>query len=47
MHIVDVTDLENTTVTGKYNDPNTQVLDVKLDIEYNGREYIVQQNQFN
>ena len=25
MHIVDVTDPENTTVTGKYNDPNTQV----------------------
>jgi len=44
MHIVDVTDPENTFVTGKYTDPNTQVLDVKY-IEYNGREYIVQQNQ--
>ena len=44
MHIVDVTDPENTVVTGKYTDPNTQVLDVKY-IEYNGREYIVQQNQ--
>ena len=44
MHIVDVTDPRNTTVTGVYNDPNTQVLDVKY-IEYNGREYIVQQNQ--
>ena len=44
MHIVDVTDPSNTTVTGKYNDPNTQVLDVKY-LEYNGREYILQQNQ--
>mgnify|MGYP001157434071 FL=1 len=44
MHIVDVTDPNNTTVVGKYVDPNTQVLDVKY-IEYNGREYIVQQNQ--
>ena len=35
MHIVDVTDPENTVVTGKYTDPNTQVLDVKY-IEYNG-----------
>ena len=34
MHIVDVTDPENTVVTGKYTDPNTQVLDVKY-IEYN------------
>ena len=44
MHIVDVTDPNNTTVTGVYNDPNTQVLDVKY-LEYNGREYIIQQNQ--
>ena len=44
MHIVDVTDPNNTTVTGVYNDPNTQVLDVKY-VEYNGREYILQQNQ--
>lgn len=44
MHIVDVTDPNNTTVMGVYNDPNTQVLDVKY-FEYNGREYIVQQNQ--
>ena len=29
MHIVDVTDPRNTTVTGVYLDPNTQVLDVK------------------
>jgi hypothetical protein len=41
---VDVTDPTNTTVTGVYNDPNTQVLDVKY-LEYNGREYIIQQNQ--
>jgi len=44
MHIVDVTDPSNTTVMGKYTDPNTQVLDVKY-LEYNGREYILQQNQ--
>ena len=44
MHIVDVTNPNNTTVTGKYSDPNTQVLDVKY-LEYNGREYILQQNQ--
>ena len=44
MHIVDVTDPNNTTVMGKYSDPNTQVLDVKY-LEYNGREYIIQQNQ--
>ena len=44
MHIVDVTDPNNTTVMGVYNDPNTQVLDVKY-LEYNGREYIIQQNQ--
>ena len=41
---MDVTDPNNTTVTGVYNDPNTQVLDVKY-LEYNGREYIIQQNQ--
>ncbi len=44
MHIVDVTNPNNTTVTGVYSDPNTQVLDVKY-LEYNGREYILQQNQ--
>jgi hypothetical protein len=44
MHVVDVTDPTNTTVMGKYSDPNTQVLDVKY-LEYNGREYILQQNQ--
>ena len=44
MHIVDVTDPTNTSVVGVYNDPNTQVLDVKY-LEYNGREYIIQQNQ--
>ena len=44
MHIVDVTDPENTEVVGVFNDPNTQVLDVKY-LEYNGREYIIQQNQ--
>ena len=44
MHIVDVTDPDNTSVVGIYNDPNTQVLDVKY-LEYNGREYIIQQNQ--
>ena len=44
MHIVDVSDPSNSTVTGVYNDPNTQVLDVKY-LEYNGREYILQQNQ--
>ena len=36
MHIVDVSDPSNTTVTGVYYDPNTQVLDVKY-LEYNGR----------
>ena len=40
MHIVDVTNPANTTVTGVYVDPNTQVLDVKY-LEYNGREYII------
>ena len=44
MHIVDVTDPENTEVVGVFKDPNTQVLDVKY-LEYNGREYIIQQNQ--
>ena len=44
MHIVDVTDPTNTTVTGVYYDPNTQVLDVKY-LEYNGREYVIVQNQ--
>ena len=44
MHIVDVTDPGNVSVVGKYNDPNTQVLDVKY-LEYNGREFIIQQNQ--
>ena len=44
MHIVDVTDPSNTTVTGVYYDPNTQVLDVKY-LEYNGREYVIVQNQ--
>ena len=44
VHIVDVTDPANTVVTGVYNDPNTQVLDVKY-IEFNGREYLVLQNQ--
>lgn len=44
MHIVDVTDPYNTTVMGVYNDPNTQVLDVKY-IEHDGREFIIQQNQ--
>ena len=44
MHIVDVTDPSNTEVTGVYIDPNTQVLDVKY-LQYNGREYIIVQNQ--
>ena len=44
MHIVDVTNPSNTTVTGVYYDPNTQVLDVKY-LEYNGREYVIVQNQ--
>ena len=30
MHIVNVTDPNNTTVMGVYNDPNTQVLDLSL-----------------
>tara|TARA_B100000674_G_scaffold124363_1_gene95329 strand:- start:1028 stop:2767 length:1740 start_codon:yes stop_codon:yes gene_type:complete len=44
MHIVDVTNPENTTWMGQYYDPNTQVLDVKY-IQYDGREYVVLQNQ--
>ena len=44
MHIVDVTDPENTTWMGEYYDPNTQVLDVKY-IQHDGREYVVLQNQ--
>ena len=44
LHIVDVTNPENTTVTGVYVDPNTQVLDVKY-LQYNGDEYVVVQNQ--
>ncbi|DAC34011.1 MAG TPA: hypothetical protein HA303_04560, partial [Candidatus Thalassarchaeaceae archaeon] len=44
LHIVDVTNPANTTVTGVYIDPNTQVLDVKY-LEYNGREYVIVQNQ--
>ena len=44
MHIVDVTDPTNTTVTGVYVDPNTQVLDVKY-LVYNSREYVIVQNQ--
>ncbi len=44
LHIVDVTDPTNTTVAGVYYDPNTQVLDVKY-LEYNGREYVIIQNQ--
>ena len=44
LHIVDVTNPENTTVTGVYVDPNTQVLDVKY-LQYNGDEYVIVQNQ--
>ncbi|HIK78050.1 MAG: hypothetical protein CXT67_04160 [Methanobacteriota archaeon] len=44
VHIIDVTDPTNTTVMGVYNDPNTQVLDVKY-LQYNGREYLILQNQ--
>ena len=44
LHIVDVTNTENTTVTGVYVDPNTQVLDVKY-LQYNGDEYVIVQNQ--
>lgn len=44
LHIVDVTNPENTTVTGVYVDPNTQVLDVKY-LQYNGDEFVIVQNQ--
>ena len=44
VHITDVTDPYNTTVMGVYNDPNTQVLDVKY-LEYNGNEFLILQNQ--
>ncbi|MBJ17451.1 MAG: hypothetical protein CMB66_04305 [Euryarchaeota archaeon] len=44
MHIVDVTNPLNTTVTGVYIDPNTQVLDVKY-LVYNNKEYVIVQNQ--
>ena len=43
-HITDVTDPYNTTVTGKYTDPNTQLLDIKY-LEFSGREYVILQNQ--
>ena len=39
-HITDVTDPYNTTVTGKYTDPNTQLLDIKY-LEFSGREYVI------
>ena len=45
MHIVDVTDPENTTWISEYYDPNTQVLDVKY-LQYDGREYVVLQNHW-
>ena len=44
MHIVDVTNASDPQVMGVYNDPNTQVLDVKY-LEYNGNEYVILQNQ--
>ena len=44
MHIVDVTNSSDPQVVGVYNDPNTQVLDVKY-LEYNGNEYVILQNQ--
>ena len=44
MHIVDVTNSSDPVVMGVYNDPNTQVLDVKY-LEYNGNEYVILQNQ--
>ena len=44
MHIVDVTNPANTTVTGVYYDPNTQVLDVKY-LVYNSKEFVIVQNQ--
>ena len=43
-HIIDVTDPTNTTVTAWYNDPNTQVLDVKY-LTWNNHEYVIIQNQ--
>ena len=43
-HITDVTDPYNTSVTGKYTDPNTQLLDIKY-LEFSGREYVILQNQ--
>ena len=43
-HIIDVTDPSNTTVTAWYNDPYTQVLDIKY-LQYNGKEYVICQNQ--
>ena len=43
-HITDVTDPYNTTVMGKYTDPNTQLLDIKY-LEFSGREYVILQNQ--
>ena len=43
-HIIDVTDPYNTTVMGKYTDPNTQLLDIKY-LEFSGREYVILQNQ--
>ena len=42
MHIVDVTNATDPQVVGVYNDPNTQVLDVKY-LEYNGNEYVILQ----
>ena len=44
IHIIDVTNASNPVVVGVYNDPNTQVLDVKY-LEFNGDEYIITQNQ--
>ena len=44
MRIIDATDPHNMTEVGRYNDPNTQVLDVKY-IEYDAREYVIVQNQ--
>ena len=43
-HITDVTDPYNTTVVGKYNQPNTQLLDIKY-LQYSGSEYVILQNQ--
>ena len=44
VHIIDVTDPTNTTVIGIYEDPNTQVLDVKY-LQSQGNEYLILQNQ--